>query len=48
MKTTLEIPDPLIKRVKAWAAMDGLNLKDLVTSFERLPDESEDEPGRGF
>ena len=32
MKTTLEIPDPLFKRVKARAAMDGLKLKDLVTS----------------
>ena len=32
MKTTLEIPDPLFKRVKARAAMDGLKLKDLVSS----------------
>ena len=32
MKTTLEIPDPLFKQVKARAAMDGLKLKDLVSS----------------
>ena len=32
MKTTLEIPDPLFKKVKAKAAMDGLKMKDLVTS----------------
>ena len=35
MKTTLEIPDPLFKRVKAKAAMEGLKLKDLVTSALR-------------
>jgi hypothetical protein len=32
MKTTLEIPDPLFKQVKAKAAVEGLKLKDLVTS----------------
>jgi hypothetical protein len=32
MKTTLEIPNPLFKRVKAQAAMEGLKLKDVVTS----------------
>jgi hypothetical protein len=32
MKTTLEIPDALFKRVKARAAMKGLKLKDVVAS----------------
>ena len=32
MKTTLEIPNPLFKRVKAQAAMEGLKLKDVVAS----------------
>jgi hypothetical protein len=32
MKTTLEIPDPLFNQVKAKAALEGLKLKDLVTS----------------
>jgi hypothetical protein len=32
MKTTVEIPNPLFKRVKAHAAMEGLKLKDLVAS----------------
>ena len=32
MKTTLEIPNPLFKRVKAHAAMEGLKLKDVVAS----------------
>ena len=32
MKTTLEIPSPLFKQVKAHAAMEGLKLKDVVAS----------------
>jgi hypothetical protein len=32
MKTTLEIPNPLFKRVKAHAAIEGLKLKDVFTS----------------
>ena len=32
MKTTLEIPDTLFRKVKAKAAMRGLRIKDLVTS----------------
>ncbi len=31
MKTTLEIPDPLFRQVKARAALNGLKLKDLVS-----------------
>ena|ERR1022692_1573991 len=32
MKTTLEIPDPLFRQVKARAAMQGVKLKDVVAS----------------
>ncbi|MCI0347963.1 MAG: hypothetical protein L0Z53_00930 [Acidobacteriales bacterium] len=32
MKTTLEIPEPLFKQVKARAALEGLKLKDVVAS----------------
>ena len=32
VKTTLEIPDPLFKELKAKAALDGLKLKDVVAS----------------
>ena len=32
MKTTLEIPTPLFKQIKAHAAMEGLKLKDVVAS----------------
>jgi hypothetical protein len=32
MKTTLEIPGPLFRRVKTHAAMEGLKLKDVVAS----------------
>ncbi len=32
MKTTLDIPHPLFKQVKAKAAMEGLEIKDFVTS----------------
>jgi len=32
MKTTLEIPDPLFRQVKARAAMEGLKLKEVVAS----------------
>jgi len=35
MKTTFEIPDPLFKRVKARAAMEGRKLKHWVTSALR-------------
>jgi hypothetical protein len=32
VKTTLEIPDPLFRRVKAQAAVEGLKLKEVVAS----------------
>jgi hypothetical protein len=32
MKTTVEIPNPLFKRIKAQAAMEGLKLKDVVAT----------------
>jgi hypothetical protein len=33
MRTTLEIPDPLFKHLKARAAMEGLTLRDLVVTL---------------
>jgi hypothetical protein len=48
MKTTLELPDSLMRRVKIRAASEGLKLKDLIaellekgmdaSSVERLPE----------
>ncbi len=32
MKTTLEIPDRLFKRVKAKAALEGVKMKDVVAN----------------
>jgi hypothetical protein len=32
MKTTVEIPNPLFRRVKARAAMEGLKFKDVIAS----------------
>jgi hypothetical protein len=32
MKTTVEIPNPLFRRVKAHAAMEGLKFKDVIAS----------------
>lgn len=33
MKTTLDLPDPLMRRVKIRAASEGLKLKDLIASL---------------
>ncbi|MEP6753982.1 MAG: hypothetical protein ABJA67_00660 [Chthonomonadales bacterium] len=33
MRTTIDIPEPLLRRAKATAAMRGMKLKDLITSF---------------
>ena len=33
MRTTIDIPDPLFRRVKTKAAMDGTSLKRLITRF---------------
>lgn len=33
MRTTLDLPDHLFRRVKARAALDGTTLKELITSF---------------
>ena len=33
MRTTIDLPDDLIRQVKARAALDGLRLKDLITRF---------------
>ncbi len=33
MRTTIDLPDDLFRQVKARAALDGLDLKDLITRF---------------
>jgi hypothetical protein len=33
MRTTIDLPDELLRQVKARAALDGLKLKDLITRF---------------
>lgn len=33
MRTTIDLPDHLFRRVKARAALDGTTLKELVTRF---------------
>jgi len=33
MRTTIDLPDPLFRRVKAAAAMEGTSLKELITRF---------------
>ena len=44
MKTTLEIPDPLFRKVKSTAAERGQSLKEFVT--EALHDKLTVRPGR--
>ena len=45
MKTTVELPDELARRVKAAAAMRGQKIKDLVEEGLRLVLESPRKPG---
>ena len=33
MRTTIELPDQLLRQVKARAALSGMSLKDLITRF---------------
>ncbi|MBW8875702.1 MAG: hypothetical protein JF614_12125 [Acidobacteria bacterium] len=33
MRTTIDLPDELLRQVKAKAALDGMKLKDLITRF---------------
>jgi hypothetical protein len=33
MRTTIDLPDDLYRRVKARAAMEGLKLKDLIAEY---------------
>ena len=33
MRTTLDLPDPLFRRLKARAALDGMSLKDLIARY---------------
>jgi len=33
MRTTIDLPDELLRQAKAKAALDGMKLKDLITQF---------------
>jgi hypothetical protein len=33
MRTTIDLPDELLRQVKAKAALDGMKLKDLITCY---------------
>jgi Arc/MetJ family transcription regulator len=33
MRTTIDLPDELLRQAKAKAALDGMKLKDLITRF---------------
>jgi hypothetical protein len=33
VRTTIDLPDELLRQVKAKAALDGMKLKDLITRF---------------
>jgi hypothetical protein len=33
MRTTIDLPDELLRQVKAKAAIDGMKLKDLITRY---------------
>ena len=33
MRTTLDLPDPVFRRLKAQAALEGLSLKDLIARY---------------
>lgn len=55
MKTTLELPDPLFRKVKATAAEHGQSLKEFVTEAlrdkllrDKRPDDGEPEWMKGF
>lgn len=36
MRTTLDLPDPLMREIKARAALEGVKLKDYFASIARL------------
>lgn len=46
MKTTLELPDPLFREVKATAALNGMKIKDFVAEalVEKLKSSSSNQP----
>ena len=49
MRTTVDLPDDLYRRLKARAALGGLRVRELMTHYlerglESLPDESADQP----
>ncbi|MGJ8641280.1 MAG: antitoxin [Opitutaceae bacterium] len=35
MKTTLDLPEPLVREMKLWAAQEGRKLKDVATEVFR-------------
>ena len=45
VKTTLELPATLLRRVKAAAALQGRSMKDLIT--EALEEHLTERPGKG-
>jgi len=50
MKTTMEIRDPLFRRMKARAASAGLSIRQLVTEAieEKLAGRRQSRPGSGW
>ena len=52
MRTTLDLPDPLFRELKARAARQGRKLKELVTAYIEAglygPQKPEQIPGRPF
>ena len=46
MRTTIDIPDPLFRRVKTKAAMEGTSLKNLIARFIEQGLAGHGQPGR--
>ncbi len=44
MRTTLDLPDDLLRRVKASAALRGTKMKDLIASFIERGLQAPDQP----
>lgn len=48
MRTTLDLPDPLLRRLKSRAALEGTTLKELVHQLVERGLESRDLPARAM